>query len=365
VIISLRVLYWIFIGLVFLVILSGMAAGLNRVATGSKRKTNEALKARCRKLLLKLGRESGANMVRVLGQIEGVLSPSSAEYIAVSLPRLEVPQRVELTGLFQKKGLVRHFVRDLKSRRKWKRARAAKVLGELNLPVASAALYRTLDDPDPDIRSVAARALSKLRHPRAQAALIQIIGAHDEVVSSRIAAMFIDVGAASVPLLVKNMRNTNWRARFWTAEILGQVADRRAEGVLISALKDTSADVRAAAAKSLGRIGTRSGGLEVIPLLKDPEWFVRSHAAWTLGELKIVEAIQDLVRALHDGSWWVRKTSLEALASIGDAAIPALVAALQADDRFARESAMEALQRLGVEVPSVPSTGAKGGGERR
>ena len=361
-IIPLNVLYWVFIGLVFLVILSGVAAGVNRVATSSKRKRNEALKAKCRELLLMLGRESAGSMERILAQIEGILSPSSAEYIAVSLSRLETPQRVGLTGVFQKKGLVRYFVRELKSQRKWKRARAAKVLGELNLPVASAALYRTLDDPDPDIRSVAARALSKLRHPRAQAALIQILGTHDEVVSSRIAAMFIDVGAASVPLLVKNMRNTNWRARFWTAEILGHVADRRAEGVLVSALNDSSADVRAAAAKSLGKIGTRSGGLQVVPLLKDPEWFVRSHAAWTLGELKIVEAIQELVRALHDRSWWVRKTSLEALARIGDAAIPALVATLQAEDRFARESAMEALQRLGVEVPC---RGPEAGRQRR
>ena len=358
--IPLNILYWVFIGLVFLVILSALAAGLNRAFTGSRRKREEASKTRCRELLIMLGRESAEARERVLIEIEEMLGPATAEYIAVSLSRLEVRQRAELTGLFQRKGLVRYFVRQLKSQRKWRRARAAKVLGELNLPVASAALYRALDDPDPDIRSVAARGLSKLRHPRAQAALIEILGRHEELISSRIAAMFIDVGAASVPLLVKNMRNTNWRARFWTAEILGQVADRRAEGVLVSALNDSSADVRAAAAKALGKIGTKSAGLQVIPLLRDAEWFVRSHAAWTLGQLKMVEAVGELVRSLYDRAWWVRKSSLEALANVGDAAIPALVATLQAEDRFARESAAEALQRLGVEVPSAGPEGSRG-----
>jgi len=358
--IPLHILYWICVALAFFVIFSGVAAGVNRVVTGSKRKRDEVLRARCRELLLMLGCQSGESRGRVLTEIERMLDPVTAEYIAVSLPRLEVPERSDVTELFQKKGLVRYFVHQLKSQRKWRRARAAKVLGELNLPVASAALYRTLNDPDPDIRGVAARGLSKLRHPRAQAALIEILGKQEEIISSRIAAMFIDVGAASVPLLVKNMRNTNWRARFWTAEILGQVADKRAEGILVSALGDSSADVRAAAAKALGKMGTRAAGLQVIPLLKDPEWFVRSHAAWALGQLRIFEATEELVHALYDKAWWVRKTSLEALANIGDPAIPALLGTLQGGDRFAKESAAEVLQRLGMEVSTVSSEQGEG-----
>ncbi|MCX5800735.1 MAG: HEAT repeat domain-containing protein [Candidatus Eisenbacteria bacterium] len=358
--IPLDILYFIFLGLVCLVVSAWLAAGLNRAFTISKRRREEALRARCRGLLLILARQTGEPGARVLAEIEDILTPETAEYVAVSLPRLEAHLRSELTKLFQETGLVHHFVRQLKSQRKWKRARAAKILGELSLPAASAALYRALDDPDPDIRSLAARGLSKVRHPRAQAALIDILGRHEELVSSRIAAMFIDVGTPSVPLLVKNMRNTNWRARFWTAEILGQVADRRAEGVLVSALSDSSADVRAAAAKALGRIGSKSAGLEVIPLLKDPAWFVRSHAAWTLGQLEMVEAIEELVAALCDRAWWVRKSSLEALANIGEAALPALMAGLEVDDRFARESAAEALQRLGVEVPSRGTEGNRG-----
>jgi HEAT repeat protein len=46
----------------------------------------------------------------------------------------------------------------------------------------------------------------------------------------------------------------------------------------------------------------------------------------------------------------MRKNTLEALANLGDSAIPTLMRALEGDDKFARESALEALQKLGVEV---------------
>ena len=349
-IIPLYILYWAFVILVFFVLATVLAAGLNRVVSSSRQAREQAHRTRARELLLSFSRESGERKGVLLGQIQSFLSPETAEHVALALHRLEPPGRRDVVGLFETGGLVSHFVRVLKTGSKWNRAKAARILGELDLPVASAALYKALDDSDPDVRNVAARALSRLRHPMAQSVLISVLGKHEEPVSSRIAAMFIEAGAASVPLLIKNMRNDNWRARFWSAEILGQVGDQRAERVLISALGDASADVRSAAAKALGKTGTGASVEHLVPLLKDEEWFVRCHAAWALGRLKAVDAIGELAHGLRDRSWWMRKNTLEALANLGDSAIPALMHALEGDDNFARESALEALQKLGVEV---------------
>ena len=349
-IIPLYILYWVFVILLFFVLATVLAAGINRVVSSSRQAREKAFRAKARELLLSFSRETGEGRINLLRDITEFLTPDTAEHVALALHRLEPPSRREVVELFETEGLVSHFTRLLKAGSKWNRAKAARILGELNLPVASAALYKALDDSDPDVRNVAARSLSRLRHPMAQSVLISVLGKHEEPVSSRIAAIFIEAGAASVPLLIKNMRNDNWRARFWSAEILGQVGDQRAERVLISALGDSSADVRSAATKALGKIGTGASVEHIVPLLKDEEWFVRCHAAWALGQLKAVDVIGELAEGLRDRSWWVRKNALEALANLGDSAIPALMHALEGDDRFARESALEALQKLGVEV---------------
>jgi HEAT repeat protein len=352
VIIPLYILYWVFVILLFFVLATVIGAGINRVASGSRRAREDSLRAKSRDLLLSLSRETGQGRAILLNDVAAFLNADSAEHVALALHRLEPQDRRDVIDLFETKGLVSHFIRLVKAGSKWNRAKAARILGELDLPVASAALYRALDDTDPDVRNVAARSLSRLRHPMAQSVLIEALGKHEERVSSRIAAMFIEAGAASVPLLIKNMRNDNWRARFWSAEILGQVGDERSERVLISALSDGSADVRAAATKALGKVGTAASVEHIVPLLKDPEWFVRSHAAWALGRLKAADVIEDLAKGLYDPSWWVRKNALEAMANLGDIAIPALMRTLEGRDRFAKESAQEALQKLGVEVQS-------------
>ncbi len=352
-IIPFYILIWAFIVLVFFVLAAVLAAGVNRAVSSSRQERERAYRTRSRELLLAFSRETGEGRSALLGQIHDFLNADTAEHVALALHRLDAPARRDVVEQFETGGLVSHFTRLLKNGSKWNRAKAARILGELNLPVASAALYKALDDSDPDVRNVAARSLSRLRHPMAQSVLISVLGKHEEPVSSRIAAMFIEDGAASVPLLVKNMRNDNWRARFWSAEILGQVGDQRSERALISALSDGSADVRSAAAKALGKTGTAACAEHLVPLLKDEEWFVRSHAAWSLGRLKAVNAVDGLVLGLRDRSWWMRKSCLEALASLGDSAIPALMHALEGDDRFARESALEALQKLGVEVRSA------------
>ena len=355
-IIPFYVLIWTFIVLVFFVLATVLAAGINRTASSSRQAREQANRARARDLLLSLSRETGEGRLTLLREIQSFLSEETAEHVALALHRLEPPTRRDVVELFETGGLVSHFTRLLKAGSKWNRAKAARILGELDLPVASAALYKALDDSDPDVRNVAARSLSRLRHPMAQSVLISVLGKHEEPVSSRIAAMFIEAGAASVPLLVKNMRNENWRARFWSAEILGQVGDQRSERALVASLKDANADVRSAAAKALGKTGTGASVAHLLPLLKDEEWFVRSHAAWALGRLKAVDAIGELAQGLRDRSWWMRKTSLEALADMGDSAIPALMRVLEGDDKFARESALEALQKLGVEVRSGEGT---------
>ena len=64
-----------------------------------------------------------------------------------------------------------------------------------------------------------------------------------------------------------------------------------------------------------------------------------------------------VAEALGDRSWWVRKNAMDALVRLGEPARPSLVRALNSDDRFARDCAIEALTVMGVPVAAAPRTG--------
>ena len=84
---------------------------------------------------------------------------------------------------------------------------------------------------------------------------------------------------------------------------------------------------------------------------------MRAHAAESLGKIADPGMAGALVESLADRSWWVRKNALDALVRLGEPARPALVRALNSDDRFARDCAIEALTVMGVQVSAASRAG--------
>jgi hypothetical protein len=54
-------------------------------------------------------------------------------------------------------------------------------------------------------------------------ALVALLGRHDQAVSARIAAMCIELGSRTAPLLVRTLSEGSPKARFWAARILGEI----------------------------------------------------------------------------------------------------------------------------------------------
>jgi HEAT repeat protein len=182
----------------------------------------------------------------------------------------------------------------------------------------------------------------------AEEALVALLGKHDQAVSSRIAAICIEMGPRTAPLLIRTLRDGNARARFWAARILGEIRDPRATRSLCDALLDKDAEVRSAAAWALGALADPATAPLVLPVVRDPVWYVRAHAAEALGRIGDPVAVDSLAESLRDRSWWVRRSALDALVRLGPASRPALLKTLTSDDPFARDSASEALSALGA-----------------
>ena len=276
---------------------------------------------------------------------------------AEAIRELDVTTRLTVIQALESRGLVARTLRDAKSRLKWTRAHALRLLGEIRVPAAVPVVLQALEDPDGDVRNVAARALGSMKLQATDEALVDLLGRHDQAVSARIAAICIEIGPRTAPLLVRTLRDGSPKARFWAARILGEIRDGSAATSLADALQDGEPDVRSAAARALGTLAVPATAPPLETALRDPIWYVRAHAAEAMGKIGNPAMAGTLAEALSDRSWWVRKNAMDALVRLGEPARPSLVRALNSEDRFARDCAIEALTVMGVAVAAAPRTG--------
>ncbi|HEX7077962.1 MAG TPA: HEAT repeat domain-containing protein [Candidatus Eisenbacteria bacterium] len=339
--------------LLFIVALTTIAAIANKIYSnreeGAKRRFLDDLRKRF--LLLSAPEERDEALRGIAAAVGGRWSELAAEEAS----QLELNLRLDVIQALETHGVVARLLRSAKSPLKWTRAHALRVLGELKVPASVPTLLAALEDRDADVRNVAARSLGRMRLQAAEEALVGLLGKHEQAVSARIAAICIEMGARTAPLLIRALREGTPRARFWAARILGEIKDARAARSLGDALLDGEPDVRSAGAWALGSIADRSTAPLVLPLLEDPVWYVRAHAAEALGAIGDTTAAGALGEALRDRSWWVRRNALDALVRLGEPSKAILMRALESDDRFARDCAVEALTSMGVAVAMPPA----------
>ena len=339
--------------LLCIVALTTIAAIANKIYSNREEASKRNFLDRLRKnfLLLKTGIPD--DRVEGMRQIVRALSGRWSEMAAEEVSQLELALRLEVIRSLEEAGVVARYLRDARSPMKWTRAHALRILGELKVPSSVPTLLKALEDRDPDVRNVAARSLGRMKLQAAEEALVDLLGKHDQAVSARIAAICIEMGPRTAPLLIRTLREGTPKARFWAARILGEIKDARATRSLGDALADKDADVRSAAVWALGMIADRASAALVEPLLQDSVWYVRAHAAEALGRIGDPNAVQPLAEALKDRSWWVRKNALDALVRLGEPAKPVLLRTLNGEDRFARDCAVEALMTLGMPLPET------------
>jgi len=332
--------------LLAIVALTTVAAILNKIYSNREEDSKQRFLENLRKRFLLLRTPEGQR--EALPWIARSLSGRWSELAAEEISQLELSLRLDVLRALEESGAVNRHLKGAKSRLKWTRAHALRILGELKLPQSVPTLLGALEDRDPDVRNVAARSLGRMRLQATEEALVALLGKHDQAVSARIAAICIEMGSRTAPLLIKTLRDGSPKARFWAARILGEIRDPRATRSLADALLDTDSDVRSAATWALGHVGDRLTAPLLAPLLHDPIWFVRAHAAESLGKLKDAAYVDALGELLRDRSWWVRKNALDALVALGEPSKDVLLRTLTSDDRFARDSAAEGLSAMGV-----------------
>jgi HEAT repeat protein len=231
--------------------------------------------------------------------------------------------------------------------KRWARVAAARAAARLRLISAMPALIRAMDDPDHDVGYAAADALSQLNVPEAADAILQRITTKPTLNNARLAALIEHMDCDMTKLFRTHLEREDSQALFWTATLIGQKEMFDLITVVKPLLESPDPNVRAAACECVGELKIKLTDRWLAPLLYDEKWFVQSHAAKALGELHADWAVPDLVELLTSNEWWIRQNAADALVEIGAPSMDAVERLLESDDRFARHTSVEILERLG------------------
>lgn len=253
-----------------------------------------------------------------------------------------------ISAAFEELGFVEEELGKLSNKRWTRRVEGAEKLGRMMSRRPLPELTRLMQDPVPEVRIRAAKALGAIGGLEAVESLLGALRDTNRWSALRISDILGTLGEAAVGPLIREFPRLPTLARVPAIDILGRLRSPSAVPLLVSLLSDAHEDARARAAHSLGVIGDPRAAPDLVAALGDPAWPVRAMAAKALGVLPGAEGIAGLQTALADREWWVRSNAAEALRLKGEPGYRALIALLDGRDVYAAQKAASMLQEAGV-----------------
>lgn len=281
-------------------------------------------------------------------QRDRFLSHLMVERIAL----LKGAEKERMMRLAADMGLVERYLGDLRSRRRWRRAKAVENLGYFGGPAVAGAVAGLLSDGDETVRAVAARALARLGTDDAVRALAHTLDAPSELTRLRVAENLERIGTPAIGPLVEalaaNGSGTDAYGAVLAARVLGHLRAAPARDALLGVL-DTHEDdeLRAEAAQALGLIGVPDDVPELLNASYDRAWMVRAQVAIALGAIGEVSVLRRLKELASDEAWWVCRNACSALANMGPRGEETLVELLKDGDRETHDQVAATLEARG------------------
>ena len=220
------------------------------------------------------------------------------------------------------------------------RAKSARNLGILRHQPSWPLLMKALDDPHPDVQSVALRALAAIRESQSFVALVERFPAAILEHSLHLSLRSLQSALASFPLshgveLLPSLCHAHPRIRSLAIDILCEMLEHEAAAdanfvlapelfpqdmtklFLTKLASDEDAEVRGRAAKVIALLEPARAAGTLRKLLNDPEWFVRLRTLRALANRPHLLALAEVRECLSDSHWRVREAAARALLGFG------------------------------------------------
>jgi HEAT repeat protein len=322
----LRVFTVTIVVLVGVVTVTGLGIAVVRILRQARRRRQAGLAAGPRRALLAFvadnGEEGGHDLVAIPDDAWKAAEPGALSLLG----KLRGEAHQALVSVFLRRGTARAALRDLRSRSRVRRARAAQVLGDLELRPAVPELCRLLSDRHSEVRVVAVRALGRIGDPAAAWRLIASLDRSDPVPSLLATHALVQLGPDAEVTLSAALDHPQARVRVVCLDALGLLGAAGSVSRMARVLReDTTLEVRVAAATNLGRLGVRSALEPLIGALNLARPApLRAAAARALGDLGAPAAVPALVAMLNDEEYRVAHEAAHALRRLGRTGVQAL-----------------------------------------
>jgi HEAT repeats len=221
----------------------------------------------------------------------------------------------QIAEYFRGSDAFKQSLRELGSRRMWRRATAAYRLGDMGCEEAASPLLAALDDKHRTVRAAAARSLGRLKAVEAAKPLVEAL-VSGRVPNGVAAAALVELGPAAVPELRALAEHPSEQLRATAITLLGLVGDSGDSPLAVRCLGDPSAEVRAAAADTLARIGGPPAEEALRSKLDDRIPFVRASAAVALGVIGSRAALPRLLEMARTDEFRSARAAAQAVARI-------------------------------------------------
>ncbi len=314
------------------VLIAAAIAGV-RVLRKVRHRRRAALAAGPRRALLAFVADNGEHGSHDLVTIPDDAWRAAEPGALALLGKLRGEAHLALVSVFLERGVARSALAELRSRSRVRRARAAQVLGDLELRQAVPELCRLLTDRHDEVRVVAVRALGRIGDPAAAWRIIASLDRGDPVPSLLATHALVQLGAEAEVTLSAALDHPQARVRAVCLDALGLLGATGSVHRIARVLRDDAyLDVRVAAATNLGKLGTRSA-LEPLTLALSPSRpaALRAAAAQALGDLGASGAVPILAGLLGDDEFQVAHEAAHALRRLGQTGIGALVTVVEAE----------------------------------
>ena len=319
--------------LVTIVAVIGLGIVAARVLRHTRQRRLSALAAGPRRSLLAFvadhGEQGSHDLVAIPDDAWKAAEPGALGLLG----KLRGEAHAALVSVFLRRGTARAALHELHSRSRVRRARAAQVLGDLELRQAVPELCRLLTDRYGEVRVVAVRSLGRIGDPAAAWRLIASLDQSDPVPSLLVTHTLVQLGPDAEVTLSAALDHPQARVRAVCLDALGLLGAAGSVSRVARVLReDTVLDVRVAAAANLGRLGVRTAVEPLTGALSAARPApLRAAAARALGELGSPSAVPALVELLNDDEYRVAHEAAHALRRLGRAGPDALRSVLDAE----------------------------------
>jgi HEAT repeat protein len=161
----------------------------------------------------------------------------------------------------------------------------------------------------------------------------------------------------AVPLLMAQLADPDPAVGLYVAQALGDLADAQALAGLRADLASRDPNVRFRAALALGKRGDVAAVYALSRVLRDPDVLVQRAAAEALAQIGTPDAIEALASALNSTQDSIIYNAMNALQSVGGAAVPGLLKALGSNNPVVRLHAATVLGYI-KDPAALPALGA-------